>query len=56
MVNVEGSGLWLACCDQTVAGETNYVLEQFTELEPALTAFADCADDRRGPEPRRTRR
>jgi hypothetical protein len=44
VVNVEGSGLWLACCDQTAAGETSYVLEQFTELEPALTGYADCAD------------
>jgi hypothetical protein len=45
VVDVEGSGLWLACQAQTVAGETtSYVLERFTELAPALTAFADQAD------------
>jgi hypothetical protein len=44
MIDVEGTGLWLACRDQTVAGETRYVLERFAELEPALAAFADLAD------------
>jgi hypothetical protein len=45
VVDVEGSGLWLACQAQTVAGETtSYVLERFTELAPALTAFADRAE------------
>jgi len=45
VVDVEGSGLWLACQAQTVAGETTrYVLERFTELAAALTAFADRAD------------
>jgi hypothetical protein len=45
VVDVEGSGLWLACQAQTVAGETtSYVLERFTELAPALTAFADQAE------------
>jgi hypothetical protein len=41
---VEGAGLWLACRDQTVTGQTRYVLERFTDLEPALAAFADQAD------------
>ena len=45
VAEVEGIGLWLACCDQTVSRETSYVLKRFAELEPALTAFADCADD-----------
>jgi hypothetical protein len=45
VTEVEGTGLWLACCDRTVSGETNYVLKRFAELEPALAAFADCADD-----------
>jgi hypothetical protein len=45
VVDVEGNGLWLACQAQTVAGETtSYVLERFTALGSALTAFADRAD------------
>lgn len=45
VVDVEGSGLWLACQAQTAAGETtSYVLERFTELASALTAFADQAE------------
>ncbi len=45
VVDVEGSGLWLACQVQTAAGETtSYVVERFTELGPALTAFADQAE------------
>ncbi|HYY19019.1 MAG TPA: hypothetical protein VE864_09275, partial [Streptosporangiaceae bacterium] len=41
---VEHLGLWLACRDQTVTGPASYVLERFTELEPALAALADRAD------------
>ncbi|HEX4256013.1 MAG TPA: hypothetical protein VH089_13035 [Streptosporangiaceae bacterium] len=44
VADVEGSGLWLACRDQTVAGQTSFALEQFTELGEALSAFADHAD------------
>jgi hypothetical protein len=44
VANVEGSGLWLACRDQTPFGQTGYVLERFPEVEPALVAFADRAD------------
>ncbi|HEY6501680.1 MAG TPA: hypothetical protein VIZ20_19785 [Streptosporangiaceae bacterium] len=48
VAEVEDLGLWLACWDQTVAGQTSYALERFTELEPALAAFADRADDAAG--------
>ena len=41
VAQVEDIGLWLACQDQTSAGPTSYVLERFSELEPALAAFAD---------------
>jgi hypothetical protein len=44
LAEVENRGLWLACRDQTVAGQTSYTLERFTEVEPALAAFADQAD------------
>ena len=45
VVDAGGSGLWLACQAQTAAGETtSHVLERFTELGPALTAFADQAE------------
>ncbi|HEY2518870.1 MAG TPA: hypothetical protein VGJ19_02070 [Streptosporangiaceae bacterium] len=44
VAEVEDLGLWLACRDQTMAGPASYVLERFTELEPALAAFADRAD------------
>ena len=44
VTDVEGSGLWLACRDQTVAGQTSFALEQFTDLDEALAAFADHAD------------
>ena len=48
VAEVEDLGLWLACWDQTVAGQTSYALERFTELERALAAFADRADDAAG--------
>jgi hypothetical protein len=44
VVDVEGSGLWLAGQGALVAGETGYVVGQFTELGFALTAFADQAE------------
>jgi hypothetical protein len=44
LAEVEDRGLWLACRDQTAAGPPSYALERFTELEPALIAFADRAD------------
>jgi hypothetical protein len=44
VASVEGSGLWLACRDQTAGGAASYVLERFTELAPALAALADRAD------------
>jgi hypothetical protein len=44
VAEVEDLGLWLACQDQTLAGPTSYVLERFTELGPALAAFADRAE------------
>ncbi len=45
VAEVEDLGLWLACRDQTVAGLTSYALERFSELEQALAAFAERADD-----------
>ncbi|HWG15908.1 MAG TPA: hypothetical protein VG268_21800 [Streptosporangiaceae bacterium] len=44
VADVEGAGPWLACRDQIVTGQTRYVLERFTDLEPALAAFAGQAD------------
>lgn len=44
VVDVEGSGLWLAGQGALVAGETGYVVGQFTELGFALTALADQAE------------
>jgi hypothetical protein len=44
LVDVEGSGLWLAGQGALVAGETGYVVGHFTELGLALAAFADQAE------------
>jgi hypothetical protein len=44
VVDVEGSGLWLAGEGQLVDAETSYVVGQFAELGAALTAFAGQAE------------
>jgi hypothetical protein len=48
VAEVEDLGLWLALRDQTAAGTASFVLEQFPELEPALAAFADRAEEAAG--------
>ncbi|HEX4254656.1 MAG TPA: hypothetical protein VH089_06190 [Streptosporangiaceae bacterium] len=48
VAEIEDLGLWLACRDQTGAGPVSYALERFTELAPALAAFADRADEAAG--------
>lgn len=44
VVDVAGSGIWLACWDSTAPGEGGYVLARFGHIGEALREFAARAD------------